>query len=150
MAIPDEILNKPSSLSQSDWEFIRNHTILGERILDGAPALRGVARLVRASHECWDGSGYPDKLRGEAIPLGARIVSVCDAYDAMTSERAYRGAIPHETACRELRRCSGKQFDPDVVSAFLKIASTPDREPELDSAQGAAVHVRNFLGATAQ
>ena len=74
-----------------------------------------MARLVRASHERWDGSGYPDNLRGEEIPLGARIVSVCDAYEAMTTERAYREAIAHERACQELRRCAGSQFDPAVV-----------------------------------
>jgi diguanylate cyclase (GGDEF)-like protein len=151
VAIPDEILNKPSALDQSDWQYIRNHTVLGESILDGAPALRGVARLVRASHERWDGNGYPDNLRGEGIPLGARIVSVCDAYEAMTSERAYRTAIAHETACQELRRCAGKQFDPAVVSAFLTVAeSEQDGEPELDSAQGAAAHVRKFLGVAAE
>ena len=150
VAIPDEILNKPASLNQSDWQRIRNHTVLGETILEGAPALRGVARLVRASHERWDGAGYPDKLRGEEIPLGARIVSVCDAYEAMTTERPYRSAIAHETACQELQRCAGNQFDPAVVSAFLTLGQTGDDEPELDSAQGAAAHVRNFLGATAQ
>jgi diguanylate cyclase (GGDEF)-like protein len=146
VAIPDEILNKCTRLSEDDWQFIRNHTILGESILDGAPALRGVARLVRASHERWDGSGYPDRLHGEEIPLGARIVSVCDAYEAMTTERSYRGAVPHETACQELRRCSGRQFDPVVVDAFLTVAETAADEPELDSAQGAAAHVRAFLG----
>jgi diguanylate cyclase (GGDEF)-like protein len=150
VAIPDRILNKPTSLNRTDWQCIRNHTVLGESILDGAPALRGVARLVRASHERWDGSGYPDNLRGDEIPLGARIVSVCDAYEAMTSDRPYRGAIAHETACQELLRCAGEQFDPAVVSAFLTVAQTGDDEPELDSAQGAAAHVRNFLGAAAQ
>jgi diguanylate cyclase (GGDEF)-like protein len=150
VAIPDTILNKPTRLNPSDWQCIRNHTVLGESILDGAPALRGVARLVRASHERWDGSGYPDNLRGEEIPLGARIVSVCDAYEAMTSDRPYRGAIAHETACQELRRCAGEQFDPAVVSAFLTVAQTGDDESELDSAQGAAAHVRNFLGAAAE
>jgi diguanylate cyclase (GGDEF)-like protein len=150
VAIPEEILSKPTGLNQRDWQFIHNHTILGESILEGAPALRGVARLVRASHERWDGSGYPDRLRGEEIPLGARIVSVCDAYEAMTSERPYRAAIAHETACQELLRCSGKQFDPGVVDAFLTLAQAADDKPDLDSAQGAATHVRNFLGVAAE
>jgi diguanylate cyclase (GGDEF)-like protein len=150
VAIPDEILNKPGALNRTDWQCIRNHTILGESILEGAPALRGVARLVRASHERWDGAGYPDNLSGEEIPLGARIVSVCDAYEAMTSERAYRAAITHETACQELLRCAGKQFDPAVVSAFLTLTHADHDEPELDSAQGAAAHVRKFLGAAAE
>ncbi|HEY1508575.1 MAG TPA: HD domain-containing phosphohydrolase [Solirubrobacteraceae bacterium] len=146
VAVPDEILSKCTRLSERDWQFIRNHTILGESILDGAPALRGVARLVRASHERWDGSGYPDRLRAEEIPLGARIVSVCDAYEAMTSQRSYRAAVPHEAACQELRRCSGRQFDPAVVNAFLIVAEMDTDEPELDSAQGAAAHVRAVLG----
>ncbi len=150
VAIPDEILNKPTSLNASDWQRIRSHTVLGESILEGAPALRGVARLVRASHERWDGAGYPDNLRGEEIPLGARIVSVCDAYEAMTTERPYRSAIAHDTACQELQRCAGKQFDPAVVSAFLNVAESRDDERKLDSAQGAAAHVRNFLGAAAE
>ena len=98
---------------------MRQHTILGERILNAAPALRPVARIVRASHERWDGAGYPDGLAGEEIPLGARIVAVCDAYEAMTTDRAYRRAIGHAAACRELRREAGRQFDPEVVEAFL-------------------------------
>jgi diguanylate cyclase (GGDEF)-like protein len=150
VAIPDAILNKPTHLDQSDWQRIRNHTILGESILEGAPALRGVARLVRASHERWDGAGYPDSLHGEEIPLGARIVSVCDAYEAMTTDRPYRGAIAHESACQELLRCAGKQFDPAVVTAFMTVARPHDDEPELDSAQGAAAHVRKFLGVAAE
>ena len=102
--------------------------------------------LVRSSHERWDGSGYPDQLRAEEIPLGARIVSVCDAYEAMTTRRPYRTAVSHEAACQELRRCSGSQFDPAVVNAFLTVAEMDVDEPELDSAQGAAAHVRALLG----
>jgi diguanylate cyclase (GGDEF)-like protein len=147
VGIPDAILNKPSDLSDSEWEFIHQHTILGERILHGAPALRPVATLVRASHERWDGSGYPDRLRGEEIPLGARIVSVCDAYEAMTANRSYRAAVPHEVACAELRRFAGSQFDPAVVKAFLAVLESPGDERELDAAQGAAAHVRTLLGA---
>jgi two-component system cell cycle response regulator len=147
VGIPDAILHKSSNLNDSEWEFIHNHPILGERILHGAPALRSVARLVRASHERWDGSGYPDRLVGNEIPLGARIVSVCDAYEAMTTERSYRPAVPHETACQELLRCSGSQFDPDVVEAFLALIGTHGEEREPDDAQDAAAHVRTLLGA---
>jgi diguanylate cyclase (GGDEF)-like protein len=146
VGIPDAILNKASPLSESEWKFIRNHTILGERILHGAPALRPVARLVRASHERWDGAGYPDRLRSDEIPLGARIVSVCDAYEAMTGERPYRTALSTQTARQELRRCSGRQFDPAVVDAFLSVveSNADDREP--DAAQDAAVYVQTLLG----
>lgn len=147
VGIPDAILNKPSRLSDGEWEFVRSHTILGERILQGAPALRTVAQLVRSSHEHWDGSGYPDRLCGEEIPLGARIVTVCDAYEAMTTERAYRSAVPHDTACRELRRCAGGQFDPAVVEAFLAVMEERGDELELDAAQTAAAHVRSLLAA---
>jgi diguanylate cyclase (GGDEF)-like protein len=147
VGIPDAILNKSSRLTDGDWEFIRNHTVLGERILEGAPALRPVARLVRSSHERWDGFGYPDRLRGEEIPLGARIVSVCDAYEAMITQRAYRSAVPHETACRELRRCAGGQFDPVVVDAFLTVVEGGADERELDAAQTAADHIRSLLAA---
>ncbi len=150
VGIPDAILNKPSSLSPDEWGFIHQHTILGERILHGAPALRPVARLVRASHERWDGTGYPDGLRGEQIPLGARIVSVCDAYEAMTANRTYRTAVSHDTACHELRTAAGTQFDPTVVDAFLAIINTTTDDHELDAAQHAAAHVRTLLGASPQ
>jgi two-component system cell cycle response regulator len=118
MAIPDAILGKPGPLSEEEWSFMRRHTVIGERILDAAPALRPVAALVRSSHERYDGAGYPDGLAGEEIPLGARIVAVCDAYHAMTSHRPYRAARGHEEALEELRRCAGGQFDPSVVEAF--------------------------------
>ena len=145
LGIPDAILNKSSRLTDSEWEFIYQHTILGERILHGAPALRPVARLVRASHERWDGAGYPDRLRGEKIPLGARIVSVCDAYEAMTADRSYRDAVPHEVACEELLRSSGTQFDPTVVNAFLAEIESAGEARELTAAQDAAAHVRTLL-----
>jgi two-component system cell cycle response regulator len=126
MAIPDEILHKPGPLSEDEWSFVRQHTIVGERILSAAPALLPVAKLVRASHEHWDGSGYPDGLAGEAIPLGARVVGVCDAFDAMITSRPYRKAMPLEQAIAELRACAGTQFDPRVVDAFCaEIASLP-------------------------
>jgi two-component system cell cycle response regulator len=120
MAIPDEILRKPGTLTEEEWAFVRQHTLIGERILSAAPALLPVAKLVRASHEHFDGSGYPDGLAGEAIPLGARIVSVCDAFHAMTSSRPYRPAIPVEDALAELRACAGTQFDSAVVEAFCQ------------------------------
>ena len=118
MAIPDAILDKPAALDDAEWEFIRRHTIIGERIVAAAPALRPVAALVRSSHERWDGCGYPDALAGEDIPLGARIVSVCDAFDAMVADRPYRAGMDAGDALVELERCSGSQFDPAVVAAF--------------------------------
>ncbi len=119
MAIPDAILTKPGPLDELEWSFMRRHTIIGERILAAAPALVPVASLVRSSHERWDGAGYPDGMKGEEIPLGARVVCVCDAYDAMVSERPYRKALTPGEALEELRRCAGTQFDPRVVEAFV-------------------------------
>jgi len=121
VAVPSAILDKPGRLDPDEWAFIARHTLIGERILGAALALRPVARIVRASHEHYDGNGYPDGLRGHEIPLGARIVSVCDAYDAMTSDRPYQPRLTHEAALAELRRCAGTQFDPGVVEAFCRV-----------------------------
>jgi diguanylate cyclase (GGDEF)-like protein len=120
-SIPDEILNKPGPLDEEEWRFMRGHSVIGERILSAAPALTQAAKLVRASHERFDGAGYPDNLAGEDIPLGARIIAVCDAFDAMIANRPYRAARTVEEALDELRRCSGTQFDPAVVDAFCEV-----------------------------
>jgi two-component system cell cycle response regulator len=131
MAIPDAILEKADTLDGPEWEFMRRHTVIGERMLHVAPALAGVARLVRWSHERMDGGGYPDGLRGDEIPLGARIVAVCDAFHAMTSERSYQRAMKPDEAIAELTRCSGSQFDPEVVAAIRAVLAAPalDRAP---------------------
>jgi diguanylate cyclase (GGDEF)-like protein len=118
VAVPDAILGKPGRLREEEWAFVRRHPVIGERIINGAPALDRVAPLVRSSHERWDGRGYPDGLAGEAIPLGARIVAVIDAFCAMTAERPYRPARTPDAALEELRACAGTQFDPAVVEAF--------------------------------
>jgi two-component system cell cycle response regulator len=130
IAIPDAILAKPGPLDEQEWQFMRRHTILGERILMAASALRPVARLVRSSHERLDGGGYPDGLRGEQIPLGSRIIFVCDAYDAMTADRAYSRAIAPSEAVRELRACAGTQFDPVVVEAFIATLAEPSTDAD--------------------
>jgi diguanylate cyclase (GGDEF)-like protein len=119
VALPDEILRKPAPLDAAEWAFMKRHTIIGERIISAAPALAAVARYVRSTHERWDGDGYPDGLAAEEIPLIARVVSVCDAYDAMVTTRAYRAAWPGPDAVAELRRCAGTQFDRSVVDAFV-------------------------------
>ena len=118
IAIPEAILRKPGPLDDEEWSFMRRHTMIGERILSAAPALVPVARIVRSSHERWDGAGYPDGLAGDDIPIGARVVAVCDAYDAMVSDRPYRSARSPREALAELRRSAGTQFDPRVVDAF--------------------------------
>jgi diguanylate cyclase (GGDEF)-like protein len=119
LAIPEDILEKPEPLTAEEWAFIRQHTVIGERILAAAPSLASCGKIVRSSHECWDGSGYPDGLVGEQIPLEARIIFACDAFEAMTSERPYREARSLEDALAELRRCAGTQFDPEVVRALV-------------------------------
>ena len=121
VAIPDAILTKPGPLDPHEWEFIRRHTLIGERIVAAAPALGAVAKLVRSSHERWDGTGYPDRLLGQEIPLGARVVCVTDAFDAMTSDRPYSPAVTPAAALAELRRCASTQFDPVVVEAFCAV-----------------------------
>jgi two-component system cell cycle response regulator len=120
IAIPRPLLVKPGALDADEWEFLRRHTVIGERIVSGAPALVGVAKMIRSSHERWDGRGYPDALAGDDIPLGAQIVFVCDAYSAMTSERPYAAALSEAEALAELRRHTGAQFSPPVVDAFLR------------------------------
>jgi diguanylate cyclase (GGDEF)-like protein len=119
VGIPDDILFKPGPLTDEEWVTMKLHTVIGERILSGAPALAPVGRLVRSSHERWDGGGYPDGLAGEDIPLGARIVSVADSYEAMTADRVYRKGMSADEARKELLKCAGGQFDPAVVDAFL-------------------------------
>ncbi len=120
-AIPDAILDKPGPLDDDEWRFMRRHTIIGERILAAAPALAEVAPLVRATHERTDGAGYPDGLLGAEIPLSARIISVVDAFDAMTSKRPYSIPLTPDKAIDELRRCAGSQFDPVVAEAFIAV-----------------------------
>jgi PAS domain S-box-containing protein/diguanylate cyclase (GGDEF)-like protein len=126
-AIPDEILDKPGPLDDDEWRFMRRHTLIGERILASAPALTRASKLVRSSHERWDGEGYPDGLAAEAIPLGARIIAVCDAYDAMVSDRPYRAPLTSVQALAELRRCAGAQFDPDVVHVLSDVLAERER-----------------------
>ncbi len=121
IAVPDQILRKPGPLSEHEWRFIHQHTLVGQRILAASPALRRIGEIVRATHEHWDGSGYPDGLQGEAIPLAARLIAVCDAFDAMTTERPYRRALAPEEAVAELERCAGTQFDPAVVRAVVAV-----------------------------
>jgi diguanylate cyclase (GGDEF)-like protein len=125
VAIPDSILTKPGPLDDAEMTFIRRHTLIGERILLAAPSLAPEASLVRASHERWDGAGYPDGLAGEQIPLGARVIFACDAFEAMTSgERPYRRPVSNELALEELRRCAGTQFDPRVVEIVSEVVRT--------------------------
>jgi HD-GYP domain-containing protein (c-di-GMP phosphodiesterase class II) len=140
ISIPKEILNKPTALSESEFEVIKNHTIEGQFILDRVGGLLGrVGEIVRSCHERWDGGGYPDGLVGEQIPLAARIVFACDAFNAMTTDRPYRSAMPFEEGLAELRENAGTQFDPAVVDALVDVVE--QGSPRV----AAADHVRALL-----
>jgi HD-GYP domain-containing protein (c-di-GMP phosphodiesterase class II) len=121
VAIPNEILYKPGPLTDAEWEIMREHPVIGERILRRTPELRPIAPLVRHEHERWDGRGYPDGLAADAIPIGSRIIFACDAYRAMITERPYREPMSHARALQELRRGAGSQFDPEVIDVLLTV-----------------------------
>ncbi|HLW47671.1 MAG TPA: HD domain-containing phosphohydrolase [bacterium] len=121
IAVPDAILRKPAELTEAEWAVMYKHPITGEEILKPVERMRAVSRVLRHHHERWDGSGYPDGLRGEAIPLSARILAVVDAYSAIRDERPYKPARSHHEAMIELRRAAGAQFDPRVVEAFCRM-----------------------------
>jgi len=124
IAIPERILNKKSDLNDEEFARIKEHPVVGETILKPIMELNQIARVVRHHHERYDGKGYPDGLRSKEIPLGARIMMVADTYDAITSERPYRKAEAHNYAVKEIVRCSGTQFDPDVVDHFIEVSKT--------------------------
>ncbi len=121
LAVPDAVLNKPGPLDDEEWRQVRQHPTQGVRILSGVPFLGGALDVVRHHHERWDGSGYPAGLRGEQIPLWARMFAVVDTVDAVTSDRPYREARPLEAAIDELRQAAGSQFDPACVAAFEQL-----------------------------
>jgi HD-GYP domain-containing protein (c-di-GMP phosphodiesterase class II) len=126
LAIPEEILRKPSALNDSERLVLQRHPQIGYRMLESL-GVEPIAEWVLHHHERWDGAGYPEGLAGNAIPIGARVIFVADAFDAMTSNRLYRPALTHDAALAEVERCSGTQFDPEVVTAFLTVIGT--REP---------------------
>jgi len=119
MSVPDNVVHAPGRLTDEDWRFVQLHTLVGERLLRSNFGMDGVAGVVRASHERWDGGGYPDGKAGENIPLASRIVFVCSAFQDMTTQRSHRPALTAEQAIAELERCAGTQFDPAVVAAFV-------------------------------
>jgi putative nucleotidyltransferase with HDIG domain len=120
LAIPRAVLDKPAGLTEEEWEAVREQPDRGADFLERVDGLALLAPAVRASHERWDGSGYPKGLRQDQIPLAARIVAACDAFDAMTTERPYRAARPLADAVAELQTCAGTQFDPAVIAALVE------------------------------
>jgi HD-GYP domain-containing protein (c-di-GMP phosphodiesterase class II) len=128
IAIPKEIINKPGKLGADEWQVIKTHTTEGQALLDRVGGfMSDVGRIVRSHHERWDGGGYPDGLAGDAIPLEARIITVCDSWNAMRTDRPYRRALPEHEAVAELIACSGSQFDPEIVDVLLEIVGTAPR-----------------------
>ena len=119
VGIPDAILNKPGPLTPEERTLMAEHPVIGERILHSIGGFQAVSEIVRHEHESWDGSGYPDGLAGDEIPIGSRIILACDAYHAMTSDRPYRARMSHAEAFKELTSCAGRQFDPDVTAALV-------------------------------
>ena len=124
VAVPDAVLQKAGPLDPMEWDFMHQHTIVGERILSAAPAMTSVAKLVRSSHERFDGKGYPDGMAGDKIPLGARVIAACDAFHAMTSNRPYGKSLSAEEAMEELLRCANLQFDPRVVETLCEVVTS--------------------------
>lgn len=131
LAMPDALMLKPDALSESEIRVIRTHPRVAYDVLSGVPGLSAVAQIVLASHEAWDGSGYPRGLEGDAIPIGSRIIAVADTFDALTWSRAHRSPVSHARAAAELVRCAGTHFDPRVVQAWLRV---------LDSSSAGSVH----------
>src|SRR5438552_14624179 len=121
IGIPDAILLKPGPLTNAEWKIMRRHPEIGKALIERIPFLRGAVPIVWSHHEKWDGSGYPRRLKGEEIPLGARIFMVVDAFDAMTFDRPYSQAKPFDVAKAEIRRCGGSHFDPSVVESFFRV-----------------------------
>jgi HD-GYP domain-containing protein (c-di-GMP phosphodiesterase class II) len=120
LAIPDAMLLKPGPLDDDEWAFVKRHTIIGQRIVAASPALNHVGQIIRSTHERWDGAGYPDRIAGGEVLLPARIIAVCNAFSAMTTDRPYRKAITADAAVAEIARCAGTQFDPAIVQAFVQ------------------------------
>jgi putative nucleotidyltransferase with HDIG domain len=140
IAIPKEIINKPGKLDPHEWTIIKTHTVEGQKMLERVGGfMRQVGLIVRSHHERWDGGGYPDGLAGEAIPLEARIITCCDTWNAMRTDRPYRKALSHEVAVAELVSNAGGQFDPHVVETFVRLVAPADQSEALQAGVAAAV-----------
>jgi putative nucleotidyltransferase with HDIG domain len=132
LGIPDQLLHKPGPLTAEEYAQVKQHAVLGADILSAVPFAGPLALIVRHHHENWDGSGYPDGLSGDAIPLGARVLAIVDCYDALTSDRPYRRSLPHERAMAMILERRGTMYQPEIADALLRIVDelrqTPDRE----------------------
>lgn len=145
IGIPNEVLHEPGKLNEAQWDIMKQHPEIGERIVATVPGLEEVARAIRHEHERWDGGGYPDGLKAGEIPLASRIVLVCDAFHAMTSDRPYRNAMSVEEARLELAKNAGTQFDPTVVGALLNVLE--HRETQIFGRSDPSVSVAHLAAA---
>ena len=141
IGIPAKTLNKPGRLDADEMRVVRQHAEIGQRLIDQVEGFASAAPIVRHHHERWDGAGYPDGLAGDGIPIGARLIAVADSYDAMTSDRSYRSALPRDTALAELKAMSGTQFDPQIVGIFCGLAdrSGPGTDDRFGAGHGPAI-----------
>jgi HD-GYP domain-containing protein (c-di-GMP phosphodiesterase class II) len=135
LGIPEQILLKPTRLTPQEYSIVKEHVTLGAEILAASPSLHELIPTVRHHHERYDGTGYPDQLKGESIPIEARIVAVADAIEAMASDRPYRRAMELDQILEELRKCNGMQFDPQVIQAFEEIAAEGNNSLVVNSAR---------------
>jgi putative nucleotidyltransferase with HDIG domain len=138
LGVSETVLHKPARLTDDEYTYVKTHTVLGAEFLETCQGLRHLASLIRHHHEWWDGNGYPDHLKGEQIPLEARILAVCDAVEAMASDRPYHRALPFGEITDELQRCAGTQFDPAVVEAFVRAAARMGDQFVINSARDVA------------
>ena len=129
IGIRDDVLNKPSRLTESEYEHMKLHPIVAEQILSPIEELRPIVEIVKHEHERWDGQGYPTGLKGAQIPLGSRLIAITDAWDSMVYDRVYRKALPHDVALAEIEKNSGTQFDPDCVRIFVDLERAKQRAP---------------------
>jgi putative two-component system response regulator len=120
VGIPEIILNKSGPLNSEEWETMKTHTVLGAKILEPLEAMNRIRLMVKHHHEFFDGTGYPERLHGESIPFGARVIAIADAYDTITSERTYKKPRRPEEAFSELQRCAASQFDPEIIRVFVE------------------------------
>jgi HD-GYP domain-containing protein (c-di-GMP phosphodiesterase class II) len=123
IAIPTDILMKPCYLTENEWELMKKHPEIGERIARSVPDLVSIAEAILSHHERWDGTGYPQGLKGKQIPLFSRILAIADAYDVMINGRPYKKAVKHKDAVEEIKNCAGTQFDPELVKPFVEALS---------------------------
>jgi HD-GYP domain-containing protein (c-di-GMP phosphodiesterase class II) len=148
IGVPEAILNKPGPLDQEEWLIMRAHPEIGVQMVAGIKSLGPAVEVIRSHHERWDGRGYPAGLGGEEIPLSARIFSVCDAFDAMTSDRPYRRAMPYGQAIGEIMAGAGSQFDPEMVAAFVSIGNLEEIHASLHTDHAPATRSYVGVGAT--